>query len=70
MGNMKHCFCEFKFQKGTPASPSHMVSESSDRVQSALSQAEGTGLLAVGQRTKQQRHKLMESWGGNGIPRV
>ena len=52
---MKHCFCEFKFQKGISASPSHMISESSDRGQSVLSEAKGKGLLVVGQRIKEQK---------------
>lgn len=55
IGHMKHCFCEFKFQKGISASPSHMISESSDSRQSVLSEAKGKGLLVVGQRIKEQK---------------
>ena len=55
IGNMKHCFCEFKFQKRISASPSHMISESTIRGQSVLSEAKGKGLLVVGQRIKEQK---------------
>lgn len=55
IGHMKHCFCEFKFQKAISASPSYMISESPDRGQSVLSEAKGKGLLVVGQRIKEQK---------------